>query len=424
MMRRWWLVGLLGLSPLLAEANWPENTWLASAPPATFQTSTGELEGNRSLPGAQRSDGSTKTLRVSSGDTLASLLRRLGVDAETRQDTIATLTDKFDPRQLQPGNRVSLTRLDDGQPLSVAIERASGVRYIVMLDERPRARVVQPRTETIVLGREVVIESSLYAALASAALPTRFAADIKARLAGIMNLRRNTNGGERLQLLWQEERRESGERVGDPRLTYAGLVRRAQRLEVVWPQGQDGPVMLFKDGKLQDTLRFPVLGARLTSPFGNRRHPVYGEIRRHDGIDLAAPRGTPIMAAASGRVSFIGRRGGYGRVVEVEHASGTISRYTHLSRFTPGLGVGDSVITGDPLGAVGASGLATGPNLHYEVRVDDRPVDPLKEGQRLLQESDPPRREDYRVALFEARAQLQEAISDPAASDLAALDRP
>ncbi|SHF60169.1 MULTISPECIES: M23 family metallopeptidase [Halomonadaceae] len=420
MTRRWWLVGLLGLSPLLADASWQENTWLASA----SQASTGEPERNRSLPNARRPDGSTKTLRVASGDTLASLLRRLGADAETQQHAITTLTDKFDPRQLQPGNRVSLTRLDDGRPLSVAIERASGVRYIVTLDERPRARVVQPRTETRVLGREIVIESSLYAALASAALPTRFAADLEALLAGIMNVRRDLSGGERLQLLWQEMRRENGARVGDPRLTYAGLVRRAQRLEVVWPQGQGGPVMLFKDGKLQDTLRFPVLGARLTSPFGNRRHPVYGGVRRHDGIDLAAPRGTPVVAAASGRISFLGRRGGYGRVVELEHASGTISRYTHLSRFTPGLAVGDSVITGDPLGAVGASGLTTGPNLHYEVRVDDRPVDPLKEGQRLLQESDSPRREDYRVALFEARAQLQEVISDPVASDLAALDRP
>ncbi|PRY71760.1 M23 family metallopeptidase [Halomonas ventosae] len=422
MTRRWWLVGLLGLSPLLAEANWQENTWLASAAPGASQASTGEPERSRALPGTQP-DGSTKTLRVSSGDTLASLLRRLGVDAETLQDTITALTDEFDPRKLQPGNRVSLTRRDDGRPFSVAIERASGVRYTVTLDERPRARVVQPDTETRVLGREIVIESSLYAALASAAFPTRFAVDLEALLGGTMNLRRDLNGGERLQLLWQETRRENGARVGGPRLTYAGLVRRAQRLEVVWPQGQDGPVMLFKDGKLQDTLRFPVLGARLTSPFGNRRHPVYGGVRRHDGIDLAAPRGTPVVAAASGRVSFIGRRRGYGRVVELEHASGTISRYTHLSRFTPGLAVDDSVTTGDPLGAVGASGLATGPNLHYEVRVDDRPVDPLKEGQRLLQASDPTRREDYRVALFEARAQLEEAIHDPVAADLAALDR-
>lgn len=422
-MTRDWLimVGVLGLSPLLAEANWRENIWLPSTEPAASQMPPEEQVRKPPFLVAQRSSGNTEMLRVSSGDTLASLLHRLGVSHETQRQVISALSDEFDPRRLQPGNRVSLTTQDDGQPMSAAIERASGVRYVVTLGERPKVSVVQPRIETLVLGREIEIEASLYAALTAEALPASFAADLDVLLGRLMDTSRDITGGERLQLLWEEDRREDGTKVGPVRLRYVSLSDRSKRLEVIWPEGQSGPVMLFKDGNLQDTLRLPVIGARLTSPFGNRRHPLYGGIRRHDGIDLAAPRGTPVMATAPGRISFIGRRGGYGRVVEVEHQTGTISRYTHLSRFSSSLVVGDSIKAGDKLGEVGASGLATGPNLHYEVRVDDRPVDPIEEGQRIIL-SESPTRQDYRSALFEARARLQEAIGTSSVSGLVALD--
>ena len=97
----------------------------------------------------------------------------------------------------------------------------------------------------------------------------------------------------------------------------------------------------------------------------------------HTGVDYAAPRGAPVSATAPGRVAFVGRRGGYGRVVELSHGPGTMTRYAHLSAVPDGLSVGDRVGAGDLIGRVGATGTATGPNLHYEVRVDGQPIDPL-----------------------------------------------
>ena len=196
------------------------------------------------------------------------------------------------------------------------------------------------------------------------------------------------SGSERIQLLWEEDRRQDGSRVGPPRLSYAGLSNQAERLEVVWPVANKGSVMLFKNETLLDTLQLPVLGARLTSRFGNRRHPVYGGVRPHNGID---------------------RQGGYGRVMEVEHDTGAISRYTHLSRFSPHLVVGDLVNAGETLGEVGASGVVTGPNLHYEVRVDDRPVDPLVQGRRIILGEQPTRLE-YQTSLYEVRRRLEQVI--------------
>ncbi|MEQ4541108.1 MULTISPECIES: M23 family metallopeptidase [Halomonadaceae] len=417
MTRRWMLVGLMGLGPLLAEAHWQDNASLSPSEPTSARAQAIPQEGS-SPSAVQPPERVAQELTVAPGDTLNALLQQLGADSDTRTQASKSLAERFDPRRLRPGDRLTFTSLTTGQPVSVTIERDSGIQYVVTLGERPSTRIVPPRLDTLTLGREVDVETSLYAALAAEGIPTRFAVDLEVLLGGLMDTARDISGAERLQLLWEEDRREDGTRVGPPRLTYMGLADQSARLEMVWPADQRATVMLYKDGSLVETKRFPVVGARLTSAFGNRRHPVYGGVRRHDGVDLAAPRGTPVMATAPGRVSFIGRRGGYGRVVEVEHEMGTLSRYTHLSRFASGLSVGDVINAGDTLGEVGASGLTTGPNLHYEVRVGDRPVDPLEEGQRIIL-GESPAPQDYRSVLFEARGRLQKAIGT---SGLVALD--
>lgn len=114
--------------------------------------------------------------------------------------------------------------------------------------------------------------------------------------------------------------------------------------------------------------------SRVSSPFGHRVHPITGAWRLHAGIDLAAPTGQPVFAAATGRVAFAGRRGGYGALVVVAHACGFETRYAHLSEID--VAVGDVVATGARLGAVGETGRTTGPHLHYEIRVEGRPINP------------------------------------------------
>jgi len=119
----------------------------------------------------------------------------------------------------------------------------------------------------------------------------------------------------------------------------------------------------------------PLAGAELTSGFGRRLDPIWRRPARHEGIDLAAPRGSPVRTPADGRVVRAGRMGAYGLMVEVDHGNGLRTRYAHLS----GIAVrpGRRVLRGDPLGRVGSSGRSTGPHLHFEVRIGERPVDPL-----------------------------------------------
>ena len=190
--------------------------------------------------------------------------------------------------------------------------------------------------------------------------------------------------------------------------------------EIVWPDDDSGNATIFVDGKVLRVFAQPVKGARLSSVYGNRKHPVFGDYRMHTGVDFAAPHGTPVYATAPGRISFIGRRGGYGRVVEIAHGSDTMTRYAHLSSVPETLAAGRRVAAGDNIGRVGATGTATGPNLHYEVRVDGRPTDPMSD-ERLAQAARNAGDDTKIVArLRETRAefvQLQAQTSKPPAAE-------
>jgi|GEM_PF-6516884 len=119
----------------------------------------------------------------------------------------------------------------------------------------------------------------------------------------------------------------------------------------------------------------PLAGARISSGFGYRPHPILGGQRLHQGVDFAAAAGSPVQATSAGVVNWAGYQGNYGLLVKVSHADGLETRFAHLSRLN--VHVGDRVGAGDVVGFVGATGLATGPHLHYEVRYQGRAIDPL-----------------------------------------------
>uniref|UniRef100_UPI002621C277 M23 family metallopeptidase n=1 Tax=uncultured Jannaschia sp. TaxID=293347 RepID=UPI002621C277 len=177
-----------------------------------------------------------------------------------------------------------------------------------------------------------------------------------------------------------------------------------------------GRATIYLDGEVQRVFAQPVDGARLSSVFGRRVHPVFGNMRMHTGVDFAAAQGTPVQATAPGRIAFIGRRGGYGRVVEIAHGADTMTRYAHLSAVSDGLAEGQRVAAGDTIGRVGATGTATGPNLHYEVLVDGRPTDPLSD--ERLAEATARKAQDGQALeqLVEARTRLEDALADSMAT--------
>jgi murein DD-endopeptidase MepM/ murein hydrolase activator NlpD len=183
--------------------------------------------------------------------------------------------------------------------------------------------------------------------------------------------------GDTFQVVYEELWRE-GQRVGTGDVIGATFTNRGKRF-TAFSYARNGKTEYFDEtGRpLKKTLmRIPIEFARLSSTFGMRKHPVLGRMRAHKGVDYAARTGTPIMAAGDGRVAFVGWKNGYGRAVIIDHGQGRSTLYGHMSAWGKEK-QGQRVSQGSTIGFVGMSGLATGPHLHYEFRINGNQVNPL-----------------------------------------------
>lgn len=217
-----------------------------------------------------------------------------------------------------------------------------------------------------------LVGADLTRSLQSAGVPDHMGREYVAVLAKAIDLSDGLSVDDRFDLVIV---REPDGSLGD--LAFAGLDR-VGRYDVQLSKWTDGREVRWIDADGLDPVErgmaMPVAG-RISSRFGNRFHPVLNHRRMHNGVDVAARYGTPIVAAASGRVVFAGWRGGYGRQVMIAHGDGLQTSYAHMSAVTPA--PGDAVRQGQVIGYVGSSGLSTGPHLHYEVRRDGALVNPL-----------------------------------------------
>jgi murein DD-endopeptidase MepM/ murein hydrolase activator NlpD len=195
------------------------------------------------------------------------------------------------------------------------------------------------------------------------------------------DFQREINPGDRFEAVFQQAVNPAGERVGEPRLIYVSMTtpQKSRRFYRFTARGEKEPGWFDDNGRstVRDLMRTPVDGARVTSKFGPRMHPIRGFVKQHNGTDFAAPTGTPVYAAGSGVVQVRDSRGAAGNMVRIAHDNGWATHYFHLSAFAPELTVGGRVSQGQVVGLVGTTGGSTGPHLHYEVIIEGVKVDPL-----------------------------------------------
>lgn len=310
-----------------------------------------------------------------SGDTLDALLSEADIPANQRYAITTAIADKYNIGRLRPGNEVRVTRDLEGEVsnVTIVIDKNNSIEAVV--GESVEVTVVKPDTSRHTIASKVTISGSIFSSLSKQGVPTQFASSISNALSGHVNFRRDLQAGDTLEMLWSQKRTDDGDIIGGSDISYARLNARGRTFDVVWEKGS---ASVFRDGDVIRTFSSPIPGARISSKYGMRTHPVLGGRRMHDGADFAASTGTPILASTAGTVSYVGWRGGYGRVVEIQHNPSVKTRYAHLSRY--GAKKGQRVEAGQRIGYVGSSGRVTGPNLHYEFLLNGRAVDPMASG--------------------------------------------
>jgi len=238
------------------------------------------------------------------------------------------------------------------------------------------------------------------------------ALDLAAQLRWQVDFTRDLDPGDRYAILFVRLIDEQGEtRYG--RVDGVELFLGREHVTAFAFDGPDGRILYFDDqGRSveRNFLSSPMDVERVTSGFTSARfHPVLRRWRAHEGIDYGANTGTPVRAVAEGTVVRAGWAGGYGQLVEIRHPDGVVTRYGHLSRIAAGVKAGATVSQGDVVGAVGRTGLATGPHLHFELRVHGRATDP----RRLPRDGGRPIAEDDRIAFLLQRSKARLMLADP-----------
>ena len=319
--------------------------------------------------------------RIQRGDTVAELLRRLNVDDTAANDYLRKSPAAESLRLLAIGKEVQSEIAADGSLLAVRYLSNSGDQIVIEKDGTTfKTNTLPAQLEQRVFMRTGDIKTSLYAATDAAGLSDPIANQMAEIFGGDIDFHRDLRKGDRFTVVY-EMTYNNGVPVRAGRILAAEFINHGTPYRAVYFQKSNfGGDYYTPDGKSMRKafLRSPIEFSRVSSGFTNSRfHPILNKWRAHKGVDYAAPTGTRVRVTADGIVSFVGKQGGYGNVVMVSHQGVYSTVYGHLSRFANDIHRGQRVTQGEVIGNVGMTGLATGPHLHYEFKVNGVHRDPL-----------------------------------------------
>lgn len=371
---------------------------------------------------------------VEKKETLDEVLEENGVAASEAQNILSAMSNLMDLSDLQAGQKVRILFSSEGEttrPMRVSIyDEGSHQATVARRDDDTFVRADEPESSTdeFEMAEPAPADNSpmprLYQAVYETALEQKIPAPLITELIHIfsydVDFQSRVAPGDTLEVFHSLP--ESGGAEDDEEILYAaitldGAIKRYYR----YRSPDDGVVDYFdEEGRSAKKflVRKPMNGGILRSNFGYRKHPILGYTRLHPGVDWAAPRGTPILAAGNGTVEKAGWSSGYGNFTLIRHTNGYETAYGHQSAIAKGVVPGTKVRQGQLIGYVGSTGLSTGPHLHYEVRINNKPVDPLRvrlPRGRVLQG-------EMLAAFKQEKVRIDTLIGMPASSKVAAIN--
>jgi murein DD-endopeptidase MepM/ murein hydrolase activator NlpD len=373
-----------------------------------------------------------RTVTLDAGDTLAGMLEDVGISAQDANAVVAAMGKSFNPRALKAGQSFDLTYsvatidasgnapapvpsaprtttvMVNHQPVVVpvdaeedgsgateessqAISRLLSLHFSPTIDKEITvtrttggAYTADMETKELQVHRHRAggtIDSSLYLAATQAGIPTDVVIDMIRMFSYKVDFQRDLHPGDRFEVFYDYYYTPEGQPAKFGSISYAMMTLGGKQIPMYRFDADPNEPAEYFDQKGESAkgllMKTPVDGARISSGFGSRFHPILGYTRMHKGVDFAVPTGTPVMAAGGGTVQFMGRANGYGNFVKINHGNGYATAYGHLSRFAPGMRQGARVRQGQVFAYSGMSGMATGPHLHYEILVNSVQVNPL-----------------------------------------------
>ena len=379
-----------------------------------------------------------RVISVGKGDTLMGMLTGEGVERRDAHNAITAMSKVFSPRKLKPGQELHVTLLpqvpdsddkdkaDSDRTELVALHLPESpvrdVRVSRLDDGGYQAEAIDKPTIRRAAHANGTIESSLYEAAIKDGVPPKVLAQLIQIFSFDVDFQREVQKGDTFALLYDsvfvEDQIVGNGDIHVAEMTVRGKARRYYRFK------DEHGFWDYFDEKGRSVrkalLRTPVDGARLSSRYGKRKHPVLGYTKMHRGVDFAAPTGTPIYAAGDGTVEAAGTNGGYGKYIRIRHNATYKTAYAHLSRIK--VKKGKRVRQGQVIGHVGSTGRSTGPHLHYEVHLNGKQTNPLSvklPTGKTLTGSQLAAFKKRRAELDSQYASLEKKSSDLAAADTA-----
>ncbi len=334
-------------------------------------------------------------IKVGKGDTMMKIFIKAGVSRGNAYKAITSLGKIYNPKRIFPGQDIEFVFEpaavlrkkgnveEKGELKQVTVRPDIYREYTVyqLDDDKFTAKFYKKavKTKLALVGGE--INSSLYVSAVKSGLPVPVLMELIRIYSWDVDFQRSIRTGDQFEILYERLVTESGETARYGKILYANLKLGKDDNPLYHFKNRAGFNDYFDDkgrSARKALMRTPINGARLSSGFGRRRHPVLGFNKMHRGVDFAAARGTPIFAAGAGTVVYRARNGSYGNYIRIRHNSEYSTAYAHMSKFRGSVRKGSRVRQGQIIGYVGTTGRSTGPHLHYEILRRGRQTNPMR----------------------------------------------
>lgn len=320
--------------------------------------------------------------RVQRGDTVTELLTRLNIEDAAASDYLRKAADAASFRKLPVGAEVQAETTASGGLIALRYLGDNGAQILIEKQDAVfKTKTLPAQLEKRLFVRTGEIQTNLYAATDDAGMPEAAANQLNELFSGDIDFHHDLRKGDKFTVVY-EMTYSNGALLHAGRIQAAEFINQGHTYRAVYFQKDEQHGDYYTpEGKSvhKAFLRSPIEFSRVSSRFSlSRFHPILNKWRSHKGTDFAAPMGAKVKVTADGVVSVVGKQGGYGNVIMVTHQGRYTTVYGHLSRFAKGLHKGQRVAQGEVIGYVGMTGLATGPHLHYEFKVNGQQHDPLR----------------------------------------------